>query len=925
MAPSAHAQTGAAPAAAIAEVVVTGSRVIRNGNNSPTPVTIVQADELKGLNPTTITDALNDLPVFQGSRTQTSAPNTTGTYGGGNPASNQLNLRNLGPARTLILFDGQRQPPGNYIGVVDVDLIPQMLIQRVDVVTGGASAVYGSDAISGVVNYVTDKNFNGIKVESQYGISSRKDDETWKAGIAAGMKFGSGGHIEASFQHYSDKGIPRKSDRDYYRLSLVGSTPGSTATQGSVTNPYGSFGNVTSNQNTFGGLIANGALKGQQFSSNGVLSTFNHGLATGSTTAEVGGDGSFSGGESLKAPLRFDQAFVRLDYDLGHSIRFHTEVAYIDKVDSTSSNDASFNNFTFSTANPFLPAAVKAAMGTATTFTMSKRWNKVTSLYQVSRFTGYTINTGLEGDLGKYKWGVDVDYGRTALPDLYQYNVNNQKLAAALDAVVNPANGQTVCNASLTNSAYANCVPLNWFGPIASSQAAMDYVTEQIHYKPWFIQSEVNAHIAGDVFDLPAGPVTAALSGEVRRQTGGGSSDTPVAFANCTGLRFNCTANSTPLQANQFAQIPIKNQTVKEVALEVGAPLLKGVAFAEALNVNGAVRYTSYDFGGNSITWKVGLDWHVNSAITLRATRSRDIEAPILYALFLPGMGSTQGVQDRLTGVQQVVPNTNKGNPNLVSELGDTTTAGIVWRPSFIPRFSLSVDAYHIQIAGALINIQGFNPQVQDACYASKGASYLCTLQSRPLGNYTNTSAANAVSAWFAQWQNASVLETYGIDVEANYGGDLRGHPYTFRVFTTYQPHYLLGQPGTPTFDEGNVAYPNVTPLQDIPAVRLTGSANFGVTDKLFVGLTERYRGGMKASAVPTDFYLPKDQTVKALLQTDFNATYRIKPGDEIFLNIRNAFDRMPPHAPGNSRNPGYPGTDDSTGRYTTVGIRLRY
>ena len=135
------------------------------------------------LQPTTITDALNNLPVFQGSRSQTSAPNTTGTFGGGNPTANSLNLRNLGSARTLVLFDGQRQPPGNYIGIVDVDVIPQMLIQRVDVVTGGASAVYGSDAIAGVVNYVLDKNFNGVKTEAQYGISSRSDDQTWKAGI----------------------------------------------------------------------------------------------------------------------------------------------------------------------------------------------------------------------------------------------------------------------------------------------------------------------------------------------------------------------------------------------------------------------------------------------------------------------------------------------------------------------------------------------------------------------------------------------------------------------------------------------------------------------------------------------------------------------------------------------------------------------
>ena len=106
---------------------------------------------------------MNNLPVFQGSRGQFSLPNTTGLYGGGNPATTQLNLRNLAPQRTLILFDGQRVAPTNALGIVDVDMVPQELIQRVDVVTGGVSAVYGSDAIAGVVNFITDKNFNGFK------------------------------------------------------------------------------------------------------------------------------------------------------------------------------------------------------------------------------------------------------------------------------------------------------------------------------------------------------------------------------------------------------------------------------------------------------------------------------------------------------------------------------------------------------------------------------------------------------------------------------------------------------------------------------------------------------------------------------------------------------------------------------------------
>src|SRR5579871_6760836 len=153
------------------EVVVTGSRVIQNGNNSPTPVTVVTPDALQNVHPTTLIDALNDLPVFSGSRTQQSNPVGSGIAGAGSPASNQLNLRNLGPLRTLILFDGQRVAPTTITNIVDVDIIPQMLIQRVDIVTGGVSAVYGSDAVIGVVNFIPDKSFDGVKIQAQAGQS----------------------------------------------------------------------------------------------------------------------------------------------------------------------------------------------------------------------------------------------------------------------------------------------------------------------------------------------------------------------------------------------------------------------------------------------------------------------------------------------------------------------------------------------------------------------------------------------------------------------------------------------------------------------------------------------------------------------------------------------------------------------------------
>jgi iron complex outermembrane receptor protein len=921
---------GKADNSGLEEVVVTGSRVITNGNNSPTPVTVVQADELLKLQPTNITDALNNLPVFQGSRGQFSPPNTTGLYGGGNPASNQLNLRNLSPQRTLVLFDGQRVPPGNAIGVVDVDLIPQMLIQRVDIVTGGVSAVYGSDAVAGVVNYVTDKNFNGIKAEASYGLSDRSDDPTSRLGLAAGMPlFGGQGHIEASYDHYGDKGIPHRYMRPYYLYSLLGATPGSTAREGSAANPYQDFNNVHGNDNSFGGLITNGPLKGQNFTADGVLSPFVHGTPTGNSTSEIGGDGSYGGYNSLKAPLVFDQAFGRFDYSFSDALNFHAEGGSTWKTNYTYSGAFNLSNRTFSSSDAFLAQPYRTAMGSTATFTMSKSFNQLPLVKQVSDLRASFFTAGFDGKAGKYNWAVDVNYGATTIHDAFENNVNNQALAAALDAVVNPATGQPVCNASLTNAAYANCAPLNVFGPTAASAAAMAYVTGTTHFTPKFNLLEFNGHIAGDVFNTWAGPVSAALSAEWRKLTFSDTSDArPDQAADCTSLRFNCNAN-TGLWVNAFANSPDVSQSVKEGAIEFDAPLLKDVRFAQSLNLNGAVRYTSYNYGGNAWTWKLGADWHVNDDFTLRGTVSRDIEAPSLSQLFQPLLVAPVGNMDRLTLTNPQVKINNIGNPNLVSEIGHTKTAGIIWKPHFAPGFSVSLDAYHIKIDGALTQLQGYNPQLQDICYASKGASPYCQLQARP-GCYDPslpacTSAANAVTSWTAVFANVSSIETYGADLELNYAGRLLDRAFGARVFTTWQPHYLFAQPGAPVYDEGNVAFPNVVPLQAIPAVRLTATLNFGVTDSLFLGVTERYRSWLKASAVPTDVYVPASSRVPSLSNTDLSLTYQFsKTGNEAYVHIRNLFDRLPPGAAGLATNNGYPLIDDPTGRYYTVGVRVK-
>lgn len=925
----AWAQTApAARDAAVEEIVVTGSRVIANGNNSPTPVTVVQTEELRTLQPTTINDALNNLPVFQGSRGQFSQPNTTGLFGGGNPATTQLNLRNLAPQRTLILFDGQRVAPTNGLGIVDVDMIPEGLIQRVDIVTGGVSAVYGSDGIAGVVNYVTDKNFNGFKADASYGVSDRGDDKNWRGGFAAGTSLFDGrGHIEGSYNHFDNDGLPHRNMREYWDYSLLGATPGATVGQGTAANPYALFKGTRNAQNSFGGMITNGPLRGQHFETNGVLSVFDHGALTGTPNTEVGGDGSYGGQNSLKAPVNFDQVFGRFDFSLSDAVHFHVQGSGNWKDDTTYSNPTSFNNRVFSTSNAFLTPAQRALLnptGATSTFTFSKNYREIPLLEQVSKVRNLFVNTGLDGTFGKYKWAMDVNYSDNIIHDEFRNNINSQKLSAAQDAVVNPANGQIVCNASLTDPNYANCVPYNAFGPTSASAAAIAYVTETTHLVPSFKQWEVNGSVSGPIFTLPAGPVNGALSAEWRKQTFAQDADAlPTQFNPCTtAMRFNCGPQTVVYQV-AFAKGEPASQSVKEGAAEVDVPLLKDLPLFQSLNVNGAIRYTDYDFGGKATTWKLGLDWHVNDDVRIRATRSRDIEAPTLAMLFQPLLVAFIGNQDLLTGASPQVPAKNTGNPNLVSEVGHTWTAGIVWQPHWAPGFSVSLDGYHIRVNGALIQIQGQAAVTQQLCYADPANSPYCRLQERPLGNYTNRTAANTVTGWIDEFQNVSKIETYGADLEVNYARQVFDRAFNARLLVTYQPHYLYAQPGAPTYDFGNVTFPNLVPLQAVPAVQLTASVNYALTSKLRLNITERWRSAMDLEPAGLGIF---PDGPKSYATTNVNLTYQVRgPGNEIYVNVRNLFDNLATPTVGLSGSGGYPQTDDPVGRYFTVGVRARF
>ena len=926
-----------ANAASLQEITVTGSRTIRNALDSPTPLTEVSVGDLAEVHPGTVASELNDLPIFSGSRGQ-SANASNGSLSGGpaapNPSANVLNLRNMGFTRTLILFDGKRVPPTSPDGTVDVNMIPQMLLQRVDVVTGGASAIYGSDAVTGVVNFIVDKHFNGLMVNAYAGISHDHDGRINDEGIAWGTDlFGGRGHFEASFENHDDPSVLLRSQRQWGRNVWTVQPNGTVACGTKTCSLFQLVDNTRISSSTFGGLISSGLLNGQTFNANGSLSPFVHGTPTGTAGYESGGGGAYYD-SSFKASLQMDQLFTRLDYDFSDSVHADATLAATYNHNANVAPDNILSNVTMSGQNAFLSPVYQAELAAAgqPTFKFNKTWLDVPPQGTDTWERQYFAVLSLYGKFGSdYSWNVSYSHSETRQNTRQNANINNEHLFAALDAVVNPANGQTVCNVTLTNPGlYPGCVPLNAFGPTAESQDAINYILMQTDFRSTLTQDDVSASVTGAPIRDWAGPVNLALSAEWRRLGYELVSDAqPSDPVSCTGLRFNCNAATQLWAVGATADRSPVSEKVSEGALEMDVPLLADVFLAKDVSFNGAARYTYYDTSGSAVTWKAGLDWKLNDQLTLRATRSRDIRAPTLNDLYLPTSLSTIQVTDLLTGQSQVVPQQAGGNPHLVPEVGYTTTAGLVYRPEWLSNFSLTLDGFWINITNAITSIQGTNPTVQAICYASGGTSPYCALQQRPNG-FTDTSAANGVTKWYNEQINIASQRTAGADLDANYTAEPFGHPLSLRVLTTYQPHIIYSTPGLTTVDLGGVAFA-ANALQASPVWRTTFVGTYNPVKNFAVTVMERLRSSLAWTGDPTQ--VVSAPRIPSVAYTDLNLSYQLKQRDsqtELFFNVQNLFNKQPPPAAFLGANGsvgsfgGFAYGDDPIGAYFTVGLRYR-
>ena len=915
---------------AVEEVVVTGSRAITNGASAPTPVTVVSVQQLQAAAPTGVADALNQLPVLQNSLRPTSTGSSaTGAAGNG---ANLLSLRGLGSSRTLVLLDGRRLVPSNSSGSTDVNLIPQALLSRVDIVTGGGSAAYGSDAVAGVVNFILDTGFTGLKGEIQGGTSSRSDNESRKIGLTWGQAFAGGrGHVLASIDGYHNEGI----GLDYNGRAWAEAGWGLLPTGGSPSNTFAP--DVRFSTATFGGLITAGPLANMMFLPGGTLAPFQVGRFR-SATVMSGGDGA-AGRTNLVPSLTTQTAYAYSEFEVAPSMTVFGSASFGQVTTKypaiTGGRQQGTEAYTIFNDNAFLSDAVKARMQQAgiTQFAMG-RFGRDWGPVNIRTFNAtWDLTAGVKGSFGEsWQYSAYYEHGRGVSKVSTAGNPYFDHMYRAADAVRHPTTGQIVCRTSITNPG-EGCVPINLFGDGAPSAEAVAYVTGTAFSRLVNTQDVAAFDVRGQPFSLWAGPLSLAFGAEYRKAQASQIVD-PISASRkaANGVRgFPTSAIGGLGGFQQSNPQPLDGQySIKEGFVEIDVPLAKDMPLASALNLNAAVRYADYSTAGGATTWKVGLTYSPVRDVRLRATQSRDIRAPNLAELFTSSQQTNGvGVRDPLFGgATTVIVQQTTGNLDLAPEEADTFTGGIVYQPSWLPGATFSADYYDIDIAKVITPLSA--QQVVDGCAA--GNQTLCGFIQR------NAVVAPAVNGTINSVRtptfNLDARNTRGIDFEASYQTAAEslfpGTPgrIAVRALATYIDRLVTINAGVPidrAGDVGGTALSGAPHWQGLVAVTYDN-------DPISVFVQARYMGGGKFDSNLTPALLsPALNHVRDVIYVDLTARYKFEIAGIDYVaygTLNNLFDQDPPLTPnGAVTTPRSANGNryDFVGRYVTAGLKFNF
>ncbi len=793
------------------DIVVTGSRIARPDYQAPNPIVSYGDAAIRQSGNTNVTTFLQRVPALTNSvdSGDSAGPNRPGGQLFGAAGLNLLDLRGLGPARTLVLVNGRRHVAGQIdTAAVDINAIPTDLIERVDVLTGGASAVYGADGVSGVVNFILKRDFDGVAARTQLGVSERGDAGNRFGSVMAGRNFAGGrGNVTAYYEYNADDRV-RYEDRDYLRgdrRQYVVSNP-AYAGPGSGTFQQGLAGDLRYPGGSPAGVIDIG---GTLYNGDG--SRYDPGTRVGGGFVSGGSATPVAGyvGDLLPQTERH-AANLLAHYDVSDAFQLSVEGKF---VQSTATTFGGFSgNYTgnFSTLdNPFVPTTLRdAAFANSQLVLASNRNNtdfpRLGESDRRRTWRGVVAATGRLSDHARYD--VSYTYGRTDVRITKRNDRWEDRYYAALDVVTDPATGRATCRSNLnpaavqvptvsfTPGAGSGCLPLNTFGVNVYDPAALAWTINDNVSTARVTQSVANAALTGDsgaLFALPGGPVRFALGGEYRRET---SRFRPNAFL--TGeqwYQYDEGDKFDPL----FVISPSRGAfDVWEGFGELELPLLSDLPFAETLTVGAAGRYSDYSTIGNTRAYQFNGLWAPVRDISFRGSYSQAVRAPNIGELFAPtgpatnyfvdpcyvenrGSGSSSRAANcatLITGLggnpatftadnnpdaSVLINGARSGNPDLRQETARTWTAGMVLRPRFVAGLTVAVDWYDIRLRDA-ISVADANT-VASLCVDQPSLDNgFCSSIRRAQGN-------GYINGYTIQPQNVAEYRTAGLDLNVNY------------------------------------------------------------------------------------------------------------------------------------------------------------
>ena len=928
-------------------VVVTGSRIVRSNLVSSSPVTQVDAEELLFQGTVRVEDMAKTLPQVYSDQNTGQSNGATGTA--------TIDLRNLGTDRTLVLVNGRRMPVGSplHSGGADINQVPGALISSVEVLTGGASATYGSDAVAGVVNFLMKDDFQGFRLDYQYsGYQHNNDASKWReivedAGYPAptgSVRDGEmtylsmllGGNLEdgrgnvTAYATYRDIKAVWQADRDYSSCALSDNTE---FCFGSSTIPQGRFTNFGATSPAVDYIV-----QGDQFVAR-QGETFNYG--------------------PLNYYQRPDEQYAFgtfAHYAVNDMVEAYTEFMYMDDrtVSQIAPSGAFFVTNSLSCGNPLMSEqqfeTVCGSIGLGRDdvrdlFWIGRRNVEGGNRQQDLRHTTYRGVLGFRGDINQ-NWSYDVNFLRSevSMENTYLNDLGTTKIRRALDAVRND-DGEIVCR-SVVDGSDPNCVPWNIFREGGVTQAALDYIVLPLFARGTTDQTVTTAYVTGDLAPYgvrsPAAETAVAVVAGYERRQENMDFNPDEGFRNGEGAGQGGATNAVG-----------GGYDVSEFFVEADIPLAEGKPWIEELTLDLAYRYSDYDYGVTANTFGIRLGWAVNYDVKFRGSFQRSIRGANVRELFQPqgfnlfdmtgdpcGGPVTDGRTSEGRTLQECARSgvtesqfgniahspagqynfLQGGNPNLAPEEADTQSFGIVYSPSAIEGLTLSVDYYSISIEEGISNL---TPEfILNECL--DGNQSQCANVKRGIpGDLWIGSDLNSSGHVIALQDNLAIEEVSGFDLVADYTLDLGQYgSLSFANVTSY----------ISTWDQQELAG---APTEACSGMwgSVCGYPTPDIRNKLRVLWTSPYDltlTGMWRYFSAVDDYNDTIE-LEAVSYLDVSAIWNARDELEVRAGVSNILDVDPPVA-GNGAGPSisgngntFPGMYDALGRYWFVAAGVSF